>query len=162
MIRRTLCVKWKLYGRSAKENNTRDSNVVPHRSTNRARTCLTSQSGRDVVLSCWYGRSRSLIVKDNIYTAKGLKVVQFPFINSCILPMLIKSNFYDHMGIKASSITMWIYGYGNIVLLAWSSQRDRRLMPSRDNEVRPLASGLQRNLKAWRTHVITRFSSASR
>ena len=41
-----------------KENNTRDSNVVPHRSTNRARACLTSQSGRDVVLSCWYGRSR--------------------------------------------------------------------------------------------------------
>ena len=44
-----------------KENNTRDSNVVPHRSTNRARTCLTSQSGRDVVLSCWYGRSQHTI-----------------------------------------------------------------------------------------------------
>ena len=41
-----------------KENNTWDSNVVPHRSTNQARTCLTSLSGREAVLSCWYGRSR--------------------------------------------------------------------------------------------------------
>ena len=40
-----------------KENNTKDSNVVPHRSTNLARTCLTSQSRRDAVLSCLYGRS---------------------------------------------------------------------------------------------------------
>jgi hypothetical protein len=42
-----------------KENNTWDSNVVPHRSTNQARTCLTSLSGREAVLSGWYGRSRS-------------------------------------------------------------------------------------------------------
>jgi hypothetical protein len=51
----------KLLGRlriKAKENNTRDSNVVPHRSTNRARWCLTSQSGRNAGLSSWYGRSR--------------------------------------------------------------------------------------------------------
>ena len=34
-----------------KENNTRDSNVVPHRSTNRARQCLTSLSRREAVLS---------------------------------------------------------------------------------------------------------------
>ena len=40
-----------------KENNTWDSNVVPHRSTNQARTCLTSLSRREAVLSCWYGRS---------------------------------------------------------------------------------------------------------
>ena len=39
------------------KNNTRDSNVVPHRSTNRARQCLTSQSERDAVLSLLYGRS---------------------------------------------------------------------------------------------------------
>ena len=39
------------------KNNTRDSNVVPHRSTNRARTCLTSLSRREAVLSFWYGRS---------------------------------------------------------------------------------------------------------
>ncbi len=44
--------------RRQKENNTRDSNVVPHRSTNRARACLTSLSRRDAVLSCWYGRSQ--------------------------------------------------------------------------------------------------------
>jgi hypothetical protein len=30
--------------------------VVPHRSTNQARTCLTSLSRREAVLSCWYGR----------------------------------------------------------------------------------------------------------
>ena len=51
----------KIVGRSSsrksKKNNTRDSNVVPHRSTNRARHCLTSQSERDAVLSMWYGRS---------------------------------------------------------------------------------------------------------
>jgi hypothetical protein len=40
-----------------KKNNTRDSNVVPHRSTNLAGRCLTSQSGRDAVLSSLYGRS---------------------------------------------------------------------------------------------------------
>lgn len=45
-------------GESAKEYNTWDSNVVPHRSTNQARTCLTSLSGREAVLSCWYGRIR--------------------------------------------------------------------------------------------------------
>ena len=50
-----------------KENNTRDSNVVPHRSTNRARTCLTSQSRRDVVLSCWYGRSHEEVMYYDIY-----------------------------------------------------------------------------------------------
>jgi hypothetical protein len=39
------------------KNNIRDSNVVPHRSTNRARQCVTSQSERDAVLSLLYGRS---------------------------------------------------------------------------------------------------------
>ena len=47
----------KIIVRNGKKNNTRDSNVVPHRSTNRARTCLTSLSRREAVLSCWYGRS---------------------------------------------------------------------------------------------------------
>jgi hypothetical protein len=43
-------VKKKLY--IAKEkNNTKDSNVVPHRSTNLARSCLTSLSRREAVLS---------------------------------------------------------------------------------------------------------------
>ena len=40
-----------------KKNNTRDSNVVPHRSTSLARRCLTSLSRREAVLSSWYGRS---------------------------------------------------------------------------------------------------------
>ena len=43
--------------REVQKNNTRDSNVVPHRSTNRARQCLTSLSRREAVLSLWYGRS---------------------------------------------------------------------------------------------------------
>jgi hypothetical protein len=47
-------------GKRQKENNTWDSNVVPHRSTNQARTCLTSLSGREAVLSCWYGRSQNV------------------------------------------------------------------------------------------------------
>ena len=33
--------------------------MVPHRSTNRARACLTSLSRREAVLSCWYGRSQT-------------------------------------------------------------------------------------------------------
>ena len=40
-----------------KKNNTQDSNVVPHLSTNWARRCLTSLSRREAVLSSWYGRS---------------------------------------------------------------------------------------------------------
>ena len=43
--------------RKKKKNNTRDSNVVPHRSTNLARSCLTSLSRREAVLSWLYGRS---------------------------------------------------------------------------------------------------------
>ena len=43
--------------RTFKKNNTWYSNVVPHRSTNRARRCLTSLSRREAVLSPWYGRS---------------------------------------------------------------------------------------------------------
>ena len=39
-----------------KKFNIRCSNVVPHRSTNRTRTCLTSLSRREAVLSCLYGR----------------------------------------------------------------------------------------------------------
>ena len=63
-----------------KKNNIRDSNVVPHRSTNLTRRCLTSLSGREAVLSSWYGRSckrwlqliynlikKSLLFKTNNY-----------------------------------------------------------------------------------------------
>ena len=38
-------------------NNIWDSNVVPHRSTNQTRRCLTSLSRREAVLSSWCGRS---------------------------------------------------------------------------------------------------------
>ena len=46
-----------LSGAKGQKNNTWDSNVVPHRSTNQARRCLTSLSRREAVLSSWYGRS---------------------------------------------------------------------------------------------------------
>ena len=39
------------------KNNIRYSNVVPHRSTNLTRSCLTSLSRREAVLSWLYGRS---------------------------------------------------------------------------------------------------------
>ena len=45
------------FSKRLQKNNTWDSNVVPHRSTNLARRCLTSLSRREAVLSSWYGRS---------------------------------------------------------------------------------------------------------
>ena len=66
-----------------RENNTRDSNVVPHRSTNRARQCLTSLSRREAVLSLWFGRSHF----QHIYTwlqSFALKKTRFWLINSFI------------------------------------------------------------------------------
>ena len=39
------------------KNNIQDSNVVPHRSTNWTRQCLTSLSRREAVFSLLYGRS---------------------------------------------------------------------------------------------------------
>ena len=44
--------------KNLQKNNTQDSNVVPHHSTNWARTCLTLLSRREAVLSCWCGRSQ--------------------------------------------------------------------------------------------------------
>ena len=38
-----------------------DSRVVPHRSTEQAQWCLTSEFGRDLVLSPWYERMIRLI-----------------------------------------------------------------------------------------------------
>ena len=55
-------------GSKHQKNNTRDSNVVPHRSTNLARRCLTSLSRREAVLSSWYGRSCHKQQILNIYT----------------------------------------------------------------------------------------------
>ena len=48
--------KWE---KKKKKYNTPDSNLVPHGSTNGARSCLTSLSGREAVLSWWYGRTCS-------------------------------------------------------------------------------------------------------
>jgi hypothetical protein len=66
------CQEWRprdlKKGKRQKENNTWDSNVVPHRSTNQARTCLTSLSGREAVLSCWYGRSQNINVSKPLET----------------------------------------------------------------------------------------------
>jgi hypothetical protein len=42
-------------GKKLKEYSTWDSDMVPHRGNNQARTCLTSLSRRKVMLSCWYG-----------------------------------------------------------------------------------------------------------
>jgi hypothetical protein len=61
-------VTFKKKGIRQKENNTWDSNVVPHRSTNQARTCLTSLSGREAVLSCWYGRSQNVVLSQPLLT----------------------------------------------------------------------------------------------
>ena len=44
--------------------------MVPHRSTNQARTCLTSLSRREAVLSCWYGRSRCFVTPSRTYTLR--------------------------------------------------------------------------------------------
>ena len=46
-----------IYKKCKRKNNIRYSNVVPHRSTNLTRCCLTSMSRRVSVLSALYGRS---------------------------------------------------------------------------------------------------------
>ena len=51
-----------------KEYNTWDSNVVPHRSTNQARTCLTSLSRQKAELSGWYGRIHHSNTLDSLYS----------------------------------------------------------------------------------------------
>ena len=49
--------KGRVYPASNKNYSTRYSRVVPHHSTDRAITSLTSQIGRDAVCSGVYGRS---------------------------------------------------------------------------------------------------------
>lgn len=65
-----------------KRNSTRASHVVPHRSTSLARRRLTSQSGRDVVRSAWYGRSCVCCVVIVFYSGK--EVLVYIFCNVCM------------------------------------------------------------------------------
>ena len=51
-----------------KAYDTRDSQDVSVPSTNRARCCLTSQIGRDGVLSAGYGRKRKPAKRNNSQT----------------------------------------------------------------------------------------------
>ena len=67
------------------KNNTKDSNVVPHRSTNLARQCLTSLSRREAVLSLWYGRSCTRRRKKNLYS--NFSILPLWDTNHC-LPLL--------------------------------------------------------------------------
>src|ERR1700730_7553059 len=50
--------------KNKKAYDTRYSQAVTHPSTNRARRCLTSVIGRELVCSTWYGRKR--ISEDSI------------------------------------------------------------------------------------------------
>ena len=51
------CLSWIVRGTGGSKNHgTQDSRVVPHRGTNWAALWLTSQIGRDAVLSESYGR----------------------------------------------------------------------------------------------------------
>ena len=78
-----------------KKNNTWDSNVVPHRSTNQARTCLTSLSRREAVLSCWYGRSYH-INKHQTYINNPLQHstfnIQHSSLSSLLMPFVLLLN----------------------------------------------------------------------
>ena len=66
----------KLQKETKKEINIRDSNVVPHRSTNLTRRCLTSLSGREAVLSSWYGRFRQeVFMQIHILYLRSLKSI---------------------------------------------------------------------------------------
>ena len=60
--------------RSAKTYVTCDSHVVPHRSTEQAQWCLTSEFGWDPVLSPWYER----MMRANLDGGTGGSPVQGP------------------------------------------------------------------------------------
>ena len=81
------------------KNNTRDSNVVPHRSTNLARQCLTSLSRREAVLSLWCGRSWIL--------SYFLKIIKLTYIFiTAATPKHQKRNTMK-VGRKSTSSSCW-------------------------------------------------------
>ena len=54
--------------KETKNHSTQDSRVVPHRGTNQAALWLTSQIGRDAVLSESYGRGYLVLFVHGLYT----------------------------------------------------------------------------------------------
>ena len=61
-------VDWLVFDKKKKNYDTQYSHVVPHHSTDCAITSLTSEIGRDPVLSSVYGRNQQLNVETLYYT----------------------------------------------------------------------------------------------
>ena len=97
-----LKVKSRFETRQKKEkNNTWDSNVVPHRSTNQARRCLTSLSRREAVLSSWYGRScptqALLPIQSNTYQIRqAITLEREPRLEAVASKSLLNSNCWNN------------------------------------------------------------------
>ena len=69
-----------------KKNNTQDSNVFPHHSTNWSQQCLTSQSRQEAVLSTLYGHSYNHI--KFLYTTLPVTYIfHSPLLKECIAVM---------------------------------------------------------------------------
>ncbi len=98
---RTLFLEWPT--KNGKKNNTRDSNVVPHRSTNRARRCLTSLSRREAVLSSWYGRSYQIgyAVKHNPYYGDGVSGAFSLLVVAPVIGSLLSQSFQRKKDLKS-------------------------------------------------------------
>ena len=56
MAKTSACTCLTMWAGGKSDNGTRCSQAVTHPSTNRARCCLTSVIGRELVFSAWYGR----------------------------------------------------------------------------------------------------------
>ena len=69
--------------RKLQKVSTQDSNVVPHRSTNWARRCLTSLSEREAVFSSLYGRLWELQVSTCNYDTTQFGILLYLQWNKC-------------------------------------------------------------------------------